>query len=215
MTCNVIATGSGGNAVVLNDNIMIDCGVPFRELEGVYKSLSLVLLTHIHGDHFNPDTIKRLHFMRPSLRFCCGEWLYEHLVNIGISESAIDCCDATIAFRYGVGLMIGLDVIPHDVMNCAWRVWAGEEKAFYATDCASLDSVTAKGYDLYLIEANYGENELLERQERKLAEGKFSYEARAAASHLSEEQATAWLNENAETGKSKVLFLHRHIQEEA
>lgn len=215
MICKVIATGSAGNAVTLNGNILIDCGVPFRELEDVYKRLSLVLLTHIHGDHFNPETIKRLHFMRPSLRFCCGEWLYEPLLRLGISENAIDCGDPSIAYRYGVGLVIGLDVIPHDVMNCAWRIYAGNEKAFYATDCASLDGVSAKGYDLYLIEANYGEDELLERQKRKLDEGKFSYEARAAASHLSKEQANEWLRENAEAGKSKVLFLHQHIPEEA
>ena len=29
MTCNVIATGSQGNAVVLDGTILLDCGVPF------------------------------------------------------------------------------------------------------------------------------------------------------------------------------------------
>ena len=35
MICKVkvISTGSKGNAVLLNDEILIDCGVPFRELE--------------------------------------------------------------------------------------------------------------------------------------------------------------------------------------
>ena len=51
MICKVkvISTGSKGNAVLLNDEILIDCGVPFRELEPYCKGLRLVLLTHVHG----------------------------------------------------------------------------------------------------------------------------------------------------------------------
>ena len=47
MICKVkvISTGSKGNAVLLNDEILIDCGVPFRELEPYCKGLRLVLLT--------------------------------------------------------------------------------------------------------------------------------------------------------------------------
>ena len=41
MICKVkvISTGSKGNAVLLNDEILIDCGVPFRELEPYCKGL--------------------------------------------------------------------------------------------------------------------------------------------------------------------------------
>ena len=52
MTFDEIATGSTGNAVVINDSILIDCGVPFKALEPVMKELKLVLLTQVHGDHF-------------------------------------------------------------------------------------------------------------------------------------------------------------------
>lgn len=54
MTYNIISTGSKGNAVVINDRILIDIGVPFKALEPVKKDLRLVLLTHQHSDHFNP-----------------------------------------------------------------------------------------------------------------------------------------------------------------
>ena len=49
MTFNVIATGSTGNAVVINDSILIDCGVPYKALEPVKKDLKLVLLTHVQA----------------------------------------------------------------------------------------------------------------------------------------------------------------------
>ena len=44
---NIIATGSKGNAVVIDQKILIDCGVSFKALSKVYRALKLVLLTHI------------------------------------------------------------------------------------------------------------------------------------------------------------------------
>ncbi len=49
MTYEVVATGSTGNAVILNDQILIDIGVPFKKIEPYMKNLKLVLLTHIHS----------------------------------------------------------------------------------------------------------------------------------------------------------------------
>ena len=45
---------------------------------------------------------------------------------------------------------------------------------------------------------------------RKLEAGEFSYESRAMESHLSREQACAWIAQNAAIGKSHVLYLHQH-----
>ena len=49
MEYDVISTGSQGNAVVINREILIDIGVPLKSLKDVYKGLKLVLLTHIHS----------------------------------------------------------------------------------------------------------------------------------------------------------------------
>lgn len=210
MICKIIASGSKGNASVLNNHILIDCGVPFRMLGEDYKALNLVLLTHIHGDHFNPNTIKQLHFLRPTLRFVCGPWLVEPMSMLGISPRVVDWIDDETGICYSPGFSVEADYVPHDVPNCAWKISDGGESAFYATDCASLDGVKARSYDLYLIEANYGEEEIRQRERRKIAAGEFSYEARAEATHLSREQADFWLAENATPGKSKVIYLHKH-----
>ncbi|MFA5407984.1 MAG: MBL fold metallo-hydrolase, partial [Bacilli bacterium] len=71
MNYNIIATGSRGNAVVIEEDILIDCGVSFRKLKDYYKQFKIVLLTHIHADHFNKTTIKTLAKERPALRFGC------------------------------------------------------------------------------------------------------------------------------------------------
>ena len=73
MNCDVIATGSGGNAVVLDGRIMVDCGVPFCKLGPFLRDLGVVFLTHRHGDHFKKNTVQRLAKERPTLRWSMGE----------------------------------------------------------------------------------------------------------------------------------------------
>lgn len=84
MEYKIISTGSKGNAVVVDGRILIDCGVPFRRLESVYRDLDAVLLTHIHSDHFQPKTLARLAAERPSLRFFACPWLGPDLQNAGV-----------------------------------------------------------------------------------------------------------------------------------
>lgn len=49
MTYEIIETGSTGNAAVINENIMIDCGVSWKKIQPHAKKLKLVLLTHKHS----------------------------------------------------------------------------------------------------------------------------------------------------------------------
>ena len=41
IACDVISTGSKGNAVLLNYWLLVDCGVPFKALAGAYPALRL------------------------------------------------------------------------------------------------------------------------------------------------------------------------------
>lgn len=49
MTIDVIETGSTGNAVVINKNIMVECGLPWSKIKPYSKDLQFVLLTHSHS----------------------------------------------------------------------------------------------------------------------------------------------------------------------
>ena len=49
MNYEVVETGSNGNAVVINDEILIDIGVPYKKIAPYAKKLKIVLLTHIHS----------------------------------------------------------------------------------------------------------------------------------------------------------------------
>lgn len=63
--------------------VLVDCGVPYKALEPYVPKLKLVLLTHIHSDHFQKRTIKRLASERPTLRFGCCRWLVPPLIAAG------------------------------------------------------------------------------------------------------------------------------------
>lgn len=210
MTYNIIATGSAGNAVTINDEILIDCGVPFKTLEPYTKPLKLVLLTHIHGDHFKPSTVAALHKARPALRWGCCEWMVEPLLEAGMDKRVIDICTPGYCLIYRDFVTVKPEHIPHNVQNCCWHIWSGAESLFYATDCATLDAVEAKDYDLYMIEANHTKAEIEARIEAKREAGEFAYEYRAAQNHLSQEQAMDWLAENMGPN-SRYVFLHQHI----
>lgn len=209
MICNVISTGSKGNAVLLAGEILVDAGVPYKLIEPYVRNLQLVLLTHIHGDHFNPRTLFRLHKERPALRFGCCEWLVPSLLAAGISANRIDAYSIGCVYSYGTATVDAF-ALYHDVQNCGYKIQYGGENILYATDTGSMDGVEAKDFDLYMIEANHTEADLAERIRRKTEAGEFVYEYRAAAGHLSKEKADAWLAENATPGKSRVVYLHKH-----
>ena len=112
---NIIATGSKGNAVKIDD-ILIDCGVSFKKLKDVYKHIRLVLLTHEHSDHFRPSTIRKLAAERPTLRFGCCRWMVPKLIECGVSPTQIDVYDIGKRYDYKVFALSPIKLY-HDVPN--------------------------------------------------------------------------------------------------
>ena len=49
MNYAVVSTGSKGNAVIIEDFILVDCGVPYKALSEKCRKLKIVLLTHVHS----------------------------------------------------------------------------------------------------------------------------------------------------------------------
>ena len=212
MNYNIIKTGSQGNAVVLNDYLMVDIGVSFKTLEEVYKDLKIVLITHEHHDHINRATVKKLAKERPTLRWACCEWLVPILLKCDVSERNIDVLEIGKIYDYKAFKVSPVRLF-HNVPNCGFRLYFGETKVFYATDTAHLNGIVAKDYHWYFIEANYTEEDLQRRIREKQEKGEYSYEMNAANRHLSREQADAFLLENAGE-HSRHEYLHMHIDKE-
>lgn len=212
MRCNipytVIGTGSTGNAVLLNNRILVDCGVPYRDIAPHTRQIQLVLLTHCHGDHFNPATVRRLAAERPSLRFAGGAWLLQEMVDARISKRNIDVLECGKMYNYGIASIIPVR-LNHNVPNCGYKIHFAGGKVFYATDTNDLNGIFAKDYDLYLVEANYEDEEIRSRIKQKEIDGEFAYEKNVLHNHLSKEKCDAWIYANAGC-TSEYVYLHQH-----
>lgn len=208
----IISTGSKGNAVVINNTILIDCGVPYKSLSPYISKLKVVLLTHIHSDHFRKSTITKLIKERPTIRFGCGRWLVPPLIELGVPTKNIDVL--TDGTNYSYGRLFSVIPIPlwHDVPNQGYKVhFPNGEKMIYATDTSNLNGITAYHYDLFLIEANHDEEEIKRKIKDKEAEGQFPYEKRAARTHLSLQKANDFIYRYA---KQSSIYVYMHAHEE-
>jgi phosphoribosyl 1,2-cyclic phosphodiesterase len=220
MTYDILATGSSGNCTIIEDCIAVDMGISFKKLSPYYRQLKLVLLSHIHGDHFNKRTISRLAKERPLLRFGCCEWLVAPLVECGVEKKNIDVYDFERVYGYATGaygVIPGFSIQPfplfHDVENAGFKVWIHSgtklEKLLYATDTNKI-LTEAKDYDLYLIEANYDDEEVQERIDRQIIEGKeFIHEYKAMENHLSRQAAYDFVCANM-GANSRYVLMHEH-----
>ena len=210
MNYRIIESGSSGNATIVENIILIDCGVSFKKLKDYYQELKLVLLTHIHSDHFNKTTLKKLAKERPTLRFGCCEWLVKDLIKCGVDKRNIDVYDNISSFKYSDYLIVTTFDLQHDVLNCGYKLFVNDKKYFYATDTNSLENIEAKDYDMYFIEGNYEDKKQLEeRKQKHIEKGEYYYEDRVEKTHLSQVQATEWLMENTGSN-SQYIFMHEH-----
>lgn len=209
----VLSTGSAGNAVIINRAVLIDCGVPYRTIASGIRDLQLVLLTHIHGDHFRASTLRKISEERPLVRFGACEWLIKPLVDAGIPARQIDLLKTGYRFNYGICEVVPVPLV-HDVPNCGYKIFTPGGKTIYATDTANLNGIEAKDFDLYMIEANYEDEEIRKRIEDKRACGQYIYEKRVLKTHLSKAKCDDWIVQNAGP-MSEILYLHGHKEEES
>ena len=212
MKYEIVQTGSMGNCTVLEDVLALDMGVAFKKVAPYMRGLQLVFVSHEHGDHFKESTIRNLARSRPLLRFCGGEFLVQKFLDAGVSARNIDILEAGTTYDYGA-FQVEPIALAHDVPNYGLRVFMKGQKAVYIVDTGHLEGVEAKGYNLYLVEANHTTAEIEERAEEKRAAGEYCYEIRAAENHLSYEQTIDWLTENMDA-RGIWIPMHRHIEQE-
>lgn len=205
---DIIASGSSGNAILLENGILIDCGIPFKKIEPYLNKIKLVFISHEHGDHLNARTLFKLNQIRPTIRFAVGFWLKDKLISAGIKDDNIDVLKQNKIYDYKQ-FKISPFVLIHDVKNFGLRIFdsKSKEKILYAVDTATLNHVSAKNYDCYLIESNY-DDEILEANLKKdLETSGFSYNSRVKETHLSLSQASQFIFDNA-GDNSKYEFIH-------
>lgn len=181
---------------------MVDCGVPYNHLKKDINYLEMVLLTHKHRDHFNISTISTLH--SKGVKFVCCEWLEESLNRMGIEPFVVEM---NKWYDFG-SIKVSAFMLYHDIDNCGWRLNIDNQKVFHATDTGTLEGISAKGYRIYAIEANYDEKRIQRTIEIQIENGEFAHGIRSQKTHLSNQQAEEFVEANA-TGDYEFIKLHQ------
>jgi phosphoribosyl 1,2-cyclic phosphodiesterase len=186
--------------------------VSYVKVQPFMEDLKLVLLTHSHGDHFKPSTARRMAMEKPKLRFGCAPFMAKPLVDAGVLKKQIVIMKPYYMYGFGICNVIPFEV-EHDVLNVGYKIHFPNCKVFYATDCANLRGISAKGYDLYMCEANFQKDELKARMDAKKDQGLYAYEQRVLRCHMSKEDCDDWLVKQMGP-HSEYVYLHCHKEKQ-
>ena len=147
------------------------------------------------------------------MRWGCCEWMVGALLECGVRKTQIDVLSLGAENSYGRFIVEPVQ-LRHNVPNCGYKITYSEfGRLFYATDTNNLDGIEAQSYDLYMVEANYTEDGIMERIRRKKEAGERCYEWDVLQNHLSKEKADDWLYRNMGPNSSYV-YLHGHEEDD-
>lgn len=168
----IIHTGSTGNFNLIthsdieNNKIVFatDIGKPYKHLAKYMWDIDVIMLSHIHQDHYQPATYKQIRESHPNILIIGNEQINRRVLSDGLppldyvqnAGEGIQIADVYIrAFENEHGT-------PEKPVDCAgWIFYDGFENILYSTDMSTtlhyqlyLDKHDLK-LDTILLEANY------------------------------------------------------------
>ena len=212
---NIIGSSSKGNAIIVEDILLLDVGVSYVRLKKYMSKIKLIYISHIHKDHLSPKTIEMINYNFPTIKYLCGSLeVCAKLSELHIPKKNIYVIPSGKWYDLGV-FKVKLEELIHDAPNYALKCEYKGEKLIYIVDTANVDNIKAKGYDLYLIENNYREDILKKHIEECEDVNKLYYLNRVPNTHLSSEQANSFLIENMlDNGRFEYIHKSNYNYEE-
>lgn len=174
---NIIGTGSSGNCIVINDELVIDIGLSYSTLKGVLDNpnTAAIFVTHRHIDHLQPSNINQLRINRP---WAIKYKLYTNanvlekiretktLANFSVGNPDKQIIDEHSHFEIKTKnhtYDIRTFKLVHDVPNQGFVI-KNElgESLIYATDTETMEYAPNEKFDYILVEGNYDEDKVNE-----------------------------------------------------
>ncbi|EAG9637250.1 hypothetical protein D4C29_14760 [Listeria monocytogenes] len=193
----IISSGSKGNCVIVND-VMIDCGVPFKRIKEHLYDINYLLLTHIHSDHINSSTLENIRKLFPKITVI-GNYQIAQIYDIDIIGNS----------GYTIRLP-SFEVTPfecfHDVVTQGYTWCVDGKNIIYATDTSSLENAPSLKFDYLFLESNHDEKKL----EMARNKSKYGYDPyKGGKRHLSTQQCKTFHYLNRRNKESQLIELHK------
>lgn len=174
---NIIGTGSSGNCIVINNELVVDIGLSYSTLKDVLDNpnTAAIFVTHRHIDHLQPSNINQLRINRP--------WLIKYklytnanvldkirenknLTNFNVGNPDKQIIDEHSQFEIKTKnhtYNIQTFKLVHDVPNQGFVI-KNElgESLIYATDTETMEYAPNEKFDYILVEGNYDEDKVNE-----------------------------------------------------
>lgn len=184
---HIYGSSSNGNSIVINPiNTMVDLGFAYshydqREL----LSLDYIILTHEHGDHLNPSTLKKIAEIYPNITILVSNYMKERLRERFLEaykavEKNLTVLEFEIAYPFITRLGESFEITMHStshgpVINSAIEIsiFNSQTHLLYASDLDKIEPdeiLKTNGlpnnsndiFNLIMLEANYDEDEIYE-----------------------------------------------------
>lgn len=193
----VIATGSKGNAVRIGD-IMIDCGIPYKDMKEELYKVNTLLITHRHSDHIKEGTFRKIRQDFPDIKIYANAdvaYLYDVDVVVGTAKVQLGKNRWVLPFE-GV----------HDVPTTGYVIHMDRQDILYMTDSNCVPAPEGMTYDWIFLESNYDEIKIRELSKQYKTRGYDPYES--SFRHLSTQKCKEFYYLNRKSPESKLIELH-------
>ena len=206
MEIKILASGSSGNAYVVNDGktiLLLDAGIPFTQIQkGMnYKTsqINACLVTHRHGDHAKavPKLLER------GIPVCGPKDLADMYQGV----FAMPPYDGKLECPFSYGYSIKPFPVHHDVECYGYLVesYNTGERLLYMTDTTHTE-YTFKGVTHFMIECNHSQETVMRNARNGVIPGELA--ERIMRSHMSIETVLGMLDANDKTKLKQVYLLH-------
>lgn len=192
----VIASGSTGNAVRI-EHLMIDCGIPYKDMQEELYKVDTLFITHVHGDHLKDATIRKIMRMFPNIKIYGN---YE----VAYRYPTITPVGDDYTFKSKDLTMTTFECV-HDVKTQGLLIEKDDLNIIYATDTAELPQL-GKKFDYLFIESNFDEEKLAQANEVKRGYNPY---LNSASRHLSTQKSKLFYVLNRKNTDSKWIELHK------
>lgn len=175
MEIKILATGSGGNSVLIGNSILVDAGITTKAFtaHGIEPGqLSAFIVTHRHGDHMKTPLVR--HLLKCGVKALLptdviAELIKENKMHIQelVDSGQIEPIREGASYTFG-GIQVQAYPQEHeDIVNYALVLERGDDRLLYSTDLDTVEP-TKKGvgllhlgqFDTILLEGNYDESYL-------------------------------------------------------
>lgn len=182
------------------ENIMIDCGIPFKSMKEELYKVDTLLITHSHSDHVKEATLNSIRKEFPGITvFANADVAYQFPVDqvIGTKEFKLRRKRKILPF-YGA----------HDVPVTGYLIFIKGLNVLYMTDTCRIELPVEIPLDYIFLESNYDETKIRQQAKKYERRGYDPYLS-SVARHLSTQRCKEFYYVNRRDKDSVLIELHQ------